>query len=254
MKVFSALCSEVKLVLLVFLIPVLLIIVLTMALGFSEINAETTYTVAGTAVQIIIAILYLNAKGMNVKEAFKKPDIKFMLLVLVFRFCWLIFSTQFFFSVFSAEDEFHETSLLTDIATFTLVPVAEEIIFRYGMINFGRKSAGIFVAGTLSALIFTVLHFGNTPETLRTFGNAIFYTAIYCLTGNIAYTISAHAMNNLFATTAYPLIENLVSADTPAELINPYFFISILGMGISILFMVRRYKKISQKSFQVYLI
>lgn len=247
MKIFSALCSEVKIVLLVFLIPLLAVIVLTTALGFSEINAETVYTVAGTAVQIIIAVLYLNANGLNVKESFKKPDIKFLLLVLVFRFCLLIFSTQFFFSVFSAEDEFHATSLLTDIATFTLVPVAEEIIFRYGMINHGRKSVSIFVAGTLSALIFTVLHFGNTPETLRTFGNAIFYTVIYCLTGNIVYTISAHALNNFFSTTAYPLIKNLLSADTPAELINPYFFISISGMGISILFMVRRYKKISQK-------
>lgn len=247
MKIFSALCSEIKFVMLVFFIPILLIIVLTMTLGFSEINAETVYTVAGTFIQIIIAVLYLNAKGLNVREAFKKPDIKFLLLVLVFRFCLLIFSTQFFFSVFSAEDEFHETSLLTDIATFTLVPVAEEIIFRYGMINFGRKSANIFVAGTLSALIFTVLHFGSIPAILRTFGNAIFYTVIYCSTGNIVYTISAHAMNNLFSTTAYPLIENFLSADTPAELINPYFFISIFGMVISILFMIRRFKKISQK-------
>lgn len=253
MKIFSALCSEVKFVLLAVFIPLLVIIVLTMALGFSDINAETVYTIAGTVIQIIIAILYLNTKGLNVKDSFKKPDIKFLLLVLVFRFCWLIFSTQFFFSVFSAEDEIHETSLLTDIATFTLVPVAEEIIFRYGMINLGRKSAGIFVAGTLSALIFTAMHFGNVPETLRTLGNAIFYTVIYCLTGNIIYTISAHALNNFFATSAYPLIENFVSADTPAELINPYFFISILGMGISILFMIRRFKKISQKSVRVYL-
>lgn len=252
MKIFSALFSELKFVVLVFLIPILLIVVLTMAIGFSEINTETIYTVAGTFIQIIIAVIYLNTKGMNVKEAFKKPDIKFLLLVLVFRFCWLIFSTQFFFSVFYAEDEFHETSLLTDIATFTLVPVVEEIIFRYGIINHGKKSAGIFVAGFLSALIFTVLHFGNTLETLRTFGNAVFYTVIYCLTGNITYTISAHAMNNFFATIAYPLIKKILSADTPAELINPYFFIAIFGMGITVLLMIRRFKKISQKFLPVY--
>ena len=252
MKIFSALFSELKFVMFVFLIPTLLIIVLTMALRFSEINAETVYTAAGTFIQIIIAILYLNAKGLNVKEAFKKPDIKFLLLVLIFRFCWLIFSTQFFFSVFSAEDEFHETSLLTDIATFTLVPVAEEIICRYGMINLGRKSAGIFVAGTLSVLVFTVLHFGSIPATLRTFGNGVFYTVIYCLTGNIVYTISAHALNNFFSTTTYPLVENFLSADTLMELINPYFFISIFGMGITILLMIRRFKK-SIKNFFEYI-
>lgn len=244
MKLFSALWSEVKFLLLAFLFPLIAVIIFAMALGFSEVNAETIYTVAGAVIEIIIAVLYLNKKELKVKEAFRIPDISLLLLVLIFQFCWLIFSTQFFFAIFSDESESHETSLLTEIGTFTLVPIAEEIICRYGMINLGRKSAGIFVSSAVSVLLFTFLHFSSLPVLLCVFGAAIFYTVIYCLTGNLVYTIAAHALNNFFATLASPLIEDFVSADTPAELVNPYFFVAVVGMIISALSMIIRFKKI----------
>lgn len=218
-----------------------------MSVGFSEVNSETVYTVAGAAIEIIIAVLYLDKKELKIKEAFRMPDISLLLSVLVFQFCWIIFSNQFFFAIFSAENESHEVSLLTEIATFTLVPVSEEIVCRYGMINLGRKYAVVFVSSAISVLLFTLVHFASIPSLFCISGAAIFYTLIFCLTGNIIYTISAHALNNLFATTAYPLIESLVSADTPSELFNPYFFVAVAGMMISAFCMIVRFRKNTTK-------
>ena len=240
MKFFSALWSDIKIFLLALLFPLIAVTIFAMVLGFSEVMQDTIYTVVGNFIGIIIAVLYLGKKELKVKEAFRMPDISLLLSVLIFQFCWLIFSNQFFFAIFSDESESYEMSLLAEIGTFILVPIAEEIVFRYGMINLGGKSVGIFVSSALSALLFTSVHFASLSALLCIFGSAIFYTLIYCLTGNLVYTISAHALNNLFGTLVFPLIEDFIGA----ELVNPYFFIAIVGMIISVLGMIIRFKKI----------
>lgn len=244
MKIFSALWSDIKIFLLALLFPLIAITIFAMAMGFSEVMQDTVCTVAGNFTGIIIAILYLGKKELKVKEAFRMPDISLLLSVLIFQFCWLIFSNQFFFVIFSDESESYEMSLLAEIGTFTLVPIAEEIIFRYGMINLGKKSVGVFVSSALSALLFTLVHFASLPASFCIFGAAVFYTLIYCLTGNLVYTTVAHALNNLFDTLASHLIEDFTSTETPSELVNPYFFVVIVGMIISALSMIIRFKKI----------
>lgn len=244
MKFFSALWSDIKIFLLALFFPLIAVTIFAMAMGFSEVMQDTVCTVAGNFTGIIIAVLYLGKKELKAKEAFRMPDISFLLSVLIFQFCWLIFSNQFFFVIFSDESESYEMSLLAEIGTFTLVPIAEEIIFRYGMINLGKKSVGVFVSSALSALLFTLVHFASLPASFCIFGAAVFYTLIYCLTGNLVYTIVAHALNNLFGTSASPLIEDFTSTETTAELVNPYFFIVIAGMIISAFSMIIRFKKI----------
>ncbi len=235
-----------KVFLLALLFPLIAVTIIAMVMGFSDVMQDTVYTVVGNFIGIIIAVLYLGKKELKVKEAFRVPDISLFLSVFIFQFCWLIFSNQFFFVIFSDESENYEMSLLTEIGTFTLVPIVEEIVFRYGMINLGRKSADIFVSSALSALIFTFVHFASLLASLCIFGSAVFYTLIYCLTGNLIYTIAAHALNNLFCTSASPLIEGFINAETPAELVNPYFFVAIVGMIISALIMIVRFKKIRE--------
>ena len=108
----------------------------------------------------------------------------------------------------------------------------------------GKKSVGVFVSSALSVSLFTFAHFASLPASLCIFGAAVFYTLIYCLTGNLVYTIAAHALNNLFGTSASPLIEDFISAETTAELVHPYLFVVIAGMIISAFSMIIILKKL----------
>ena len=158
-------------------------------------------------------------------------NIKIFLLALFFPLIAVtIFAMAMGFS------EVMQDTVCTVVGNFTGIIIA--------VLYLGKKSVGVLVSSALSVLLFTFAHFASLPASLYIFGAAVFYTLIYCLTGNLVYTIAAHALNNLFGTLASPLIEDFTSTETPAELVNPYFFVVIVGMIISALSMIIRFKKI----------
>jgi len=245
MKILSTLWTDIKLFLFTYFLPILLIVIIGMIINISEANMNTLYSSVCSILTIILSILYLRKKGFNCKDAFTKPDLKILILVLLFQFCWAIFSSYFFWAIFSGlsgEEESVVETPLSIIATFTLVPVAEELLFRYGFINLGKQKSNLLCASVISVILFTIMHFDTLPASLTILGAAIFYVMIYNKTGNLVYTICAHAFNNFIGTVGYKFLDPFISTGSYSDLGDPIFIGSVIGLLFSIIVLIKLLK------------
>lgn len=77
-----------------------------------------------------------------------------------------------------------------------VAPVAEELVFRAGLFRFLRSRAPRWVAFTVSAGLFALLH-GNWVSALPLFVLGLVFAAAYERTGRVAVPMLAHAFFNL---------------------------------------------------------
>ena len=77
-----------------------------------------------------------------------------------------------------------------------VAPVSEELVFRAGLFRFLRSRAPRWVAFTVSAGLFALLH-GNWVSSLPLFVLGLLFAAAYERTGRLAVPMLAHAFFNL---------------------------------------------------------
>jgi uncharacterized protein len=77
-----------------------------------------------------------------------------------------------------------------------IAPVTEEMIFRAGLFRYLRSRIPRWLALSLPALIFAVLH-GNVVAFVPLFALGLFFALAYERTGRIAVPMIAHALFNL---------------------------------------------------------
>lgn len=97
-------------------------------------------------------------------------------------------------------DVMPETSFFADIVLGVVIaPVSEELLFRTGIYSFIRTKANKSSAIIISSLVFAALHMYNPVNFLSCLVAGTVFAIIYDKTGNIWYSIVAHAFCNLNA-------------------------------------------------------
>ena len=127
-----------------------------------------------------------------------------LIITLLYAVIAAIFAALFGFAnpVFSSSVDTLDTAmseqsfLLTLLSTGIVVPIAEEIAFRYGICKHVAKHNRT-LAIVLSSVIFGIAH-GNIPQAIYTCVMALGMCVIYLKTDNLIYPIAIHmALNSL---------------------------------------------------------
>lgn len=84
-------------------------------------------------------------------------------------------------------------------------PVFEELCCRVFPISSYETRRGRIIAGILTILLFSLLHVSNW---LNVVPNAILFTVVYIITGNMALPILMHVANNL-STILVPMLAGI---------------------------------------------
>ena len=245
MKKISALFKDIKLALLMML-PVYALAIATIFINLNENQSIIISDCIGNIIGLILCIFYLrkNQLSLTNKSVFLKPDLILLTLILLFQINWTLFSSQFFFAIFPNKEEETEITFIQQVLAVVFAPIAEEIIFRFGMINLGKKYVSLFTASLFSIIIFVLVHFPDLPSFFAIFGIALVYSLVYNATHNLIYTIAAHMLNNLISVLAlhYSIFNKITDAKSVSDLNNPVFYISIAGIVLTSFIMVKRVK------------
>ncbi|MCR5541723.1 MAG: CPBP family intramembrane metalloprotease [Ruminococcus sp.] len=184
-------------------------------------------------VSAALVLLYLKHNDISFKNdnPFRKPDFKLLDIIVILRICWSMFAQQFAFATLpDSPSEETTMDILSALSAIILSPITEEITFRYGIINIGKKYQKNALAIILSVVLFVIVHFPNLPTAVNMTGSAFLYAFMYYKTGNIIYSVTVHSANNFFSVLTYyiPQMEKMCYASKVDELLNPYFITSFL--------------------------
>lgn len=86
--------------------------------------------------------------------------------------------------------------ILMVVLAAIIAPITEELIFRAGLFRYLRTRIPRWLALTLPALVFALLH-GNLVAFVPLFALGVFFAVAYEHTGRIAVPMIAHALFNL---------------------------------------------------------
>jgi len=193
---------------------------------------------------VILVLFYLNLQGISFKNncPIHKLDYKLLGIIVLLRICWSMFGQQLAYATLPyTPNEETTMDLLSALSAIILSPITEEITFRYGIINIGKKYGKPILAAILSILLFVLMHFPNLPVAVILTGSAFLYVFVYYKTGNILYSIIAHSVNNLLSVLTYviPQMEKMYFVNSIHELINPYFVISFIIFILCVVLLFR---------------
>lgn len=236
--------KELKLAVL-FIIPTIIMTFIVVIINVQDttISAVSNYSIL---IGTILAFLYLKKEDVfkSNKKIFAKPNFIIFILFLIIGLCWTIFSSQLFFAIFPYTEEEPHTMTIHDIlGTLIIAPLSEEMVFRFGVVELGKKYGKILPVAILSIAIFTIIHFPDIPSAFSILGAAFIYVYIYIKTDNIWYSMIAHFMNNLLSVIAfyYPEMENtILGANNLSDLNNVYFIVSSILMVICLLLLNKK--------------
>ena len=97
-----------------------------------------------------------------------------------------------------ASESTHQEGFWLNLLTgVMLAPITEELLFRAGMYTYIRAKFDKRVALVISTLIFALAHFYMPLDFLSCVLAGVVFAIIYDKTGNIWYSIVAHALCNL---------------------------------------------------------
>ena len=86
-------------------------------------------------------------------------------------------------------------NLVNIISACIIIPISEEILFRYYFFNIIRIKYGLYVGGAISILLFVGIHYFN-PELLPIAIQGLLYTYVYYKSDSIFSSIILHIINN----------------------------------------------------------
>lgn len=184
-------------------------------------------------VSVLVVLIYLKFQGITFRsnKPVHKIDLKLLGIILLLRISWSMFGQQLAF-VTLPYTPYEETTmnLMSALSAIILSPITEEITFRYGIINIGKKYEKSVLAIFMSVILFVVVHFPNLPVAVCMIGSAFLYAFVYFKTGNLLYSVIAHSVSNFFSVMTYyiPQMERMYFVDSANKLINPYFIVSFI--------------------------
>lgn len=120
-------------------------------------------------------------------------------------------------------------------------PVAEELVFRYGLLGgFLERGTKPWIAVLASAFCFAVIH-GNELQTPPAFISGVLLGVIYVRTRSLVPCIIAHVTNNVLAlsTMLRPYWENALTAQPTVLLIGEGLLLAAAAFFLT--FRIRKY-------------
>lgn len=226
-------------IVILFALPIFTLAIIFDILKVSSVDILLDLTMIVSAV---LVLLYLKHQDISFKNVvpFRKPDIKLLGIIVILRICWSMFGQQLAYATLPYSPSEEATmDILSALSAIFLSPITEEITFRYGIINIGKKYQKTALAIILSVVLFVIVHFPNSPTAVNMTGSAFLYALVYYKTGNIIYSITAHSANNFFSVLTYyiPQMEKMCYASKVDELMNPYFISSFLVFVLCLVFL-----------------
>jgi membrane protease YdiL (CAAX protease family) len=99
------------------------------------------------------------------------------------------------FNALINQNKFTISEIVYLLFTCIIIPISEEILFRYYYYNIVRNRYGVFVGVIISNLLFVGVHF-NHPNPLFIVFQGILFTYIYEKSNSIWSSIIVHMFNN----------------------------------------------------------
>lgn len=152
------------------------------------------------------------------KLLFKKINISLLLsyVLITMGSTFLIFQTFEFISKFininftSVTEPTNIAMIVTSfITTCIFAPITEEIIFRFGLLEYLKNKSNKIFSIILSSIIFSLLHLYNIDGLILTLLVGIMCGISYVKTDNLLFPIIIHLVYNLYALFGnYLLLSN----------------------------------------------
>lgn len=174
------------------------------------ISEDTLYSLSGTLGIALTSIFFagyaVRKRKLDSNESVEKQpfDVKKAIIygLLAICVCHIFFSfitTILFSQIFPITyEQTQSSSIYMDILCgLILAPISEEALFRLGLYSLLKRQLKEKSAIVLCALIFGVMHGYNALGVVSCCLAGLVFTLIYERTGNIWYSILAHAMCNL---------------------------------------------------------
>lgn len=172
---------------------------------------DMLYSISGNIGIVLAGICILGYAEKKGKQASNKNgkgnkfEIKKALLYGIFSICLchilFSFATTILFAQILpiAAEQFESSNIYMDILCgVILAPIGEEVLFRSGVYSLLKRKLKPVSAMILSAGIFAIFHGYNVLGFASCFLAGIIFTFVYRKTGNVRYSILAHALCNLF--------------------------------------------------------
>lgn len=161
---------------------------------------------AGIALTAIFVTVYANRnkKNTQVSERFQftRALVYMVLAVCVCQILTNVTTTALFSNVFPVEavQSQGKNTLVDLLFAIVVAPVVEELLFRKGFYVLLQSRYTKKVSVLITTLFFTLFHGYQLQGFLSCMVAGLVFLLLYEKTGNIAYSIGAHMLCNLFAT------------------------------------------------------
>ncbi|MCM1370649.1 MAG: CPBP family intramembrane metalloprotease [Clostridium sp.] len=103
-----------------------------------------------------------------------------------------------------------QNSVLIIIFGVLISPIFEELMCRYGLLNFLNKKFDKYVSIIVCSIIFSLFHGYQLQVIIPCFCAGVVFSIIYLKTGNIGYSIISHIGCNTFSVVMNLLEHNNV--------------------------------------------
>lgn len=174
------------------------------------------YTVFVITLSISV-INYWKIRNLVLKEKlhFKNIDFPFIIqmiiLIIVLRIAFEQVQTHFNIRQTNETIDISISSMTVFFLTRCVVaPVAEEIIFRFGLFEYIMRKYHCLLSTILSSLIFSILHGYVIFDTFNLMIMSILCCYSYHKKNNLVYPILLHYTYNFYAFIGYIITSNLL--------------------------------------------
>ena len=179
-------------------------------------DQQTLYSgTLGIMVTSLVFAIYAKKKGVAKEKADHKMklDLRAILIALVsiaaIKVLFGTFVGMGLGHLFPTEAYTSNKSTWLDHAYGIIIaPIAEEMMFRFGLYNIVSKRVGKTASLIFTSVIFTMLHGFRLDTLIEIFAASVVYTMIYELTGNVWYNIICHMMSNAFTSIVNELVHS----------------------------------------------
>lgn len=238
-------------------VTIIFAVVLEVAFPDNDELYDTLFTITDI-VSWVIVILIVNSdikkqKGVSVGKAvgFKSFDPILTVMILLFGYCGaeVIDSiTAYILSGHMTVEPNRSLDGAIDVIHAVLIaPVAEEIVFRFFGIEYGKGHFNISLIMIANALYFTVLHGYN----IQGFANVLVYglasAYIYIKTGSLINLMIAHSLHNMFCCVDFGDTYYQVNG---FNISHPWWFAvnAVITAGVIVWYFVSFRKKYCKKN------
>lgn len=159
---------------------------------------------------------YMKKRKVNLKTRFELKNIDYNFL---FRIACFSFFIRILFEQIQLNLNINQTTETFDVTLMSLItffvvrciiaPIAEEIVFRFGLYELINKKLKNVLAIIVSSLIFSLLHGYLIFDTVLLTILSIIWTYSYSKKEKLFYPIALHFFHNVYAMISFANISNI---------------------------------------------